>query len=105
MEALHIAELTIDPDKYLVFRGDRSVTLTRMEFRILYLLVSSNGRVFSREEIIHVLRGEMARSDSRTVDVHVCNIRKKLAELGGSDIIGVLKGVGYRISQRWIKPT
>ncbi len=105
MEALHIAELTIDPDKYLVFRGVRFVALTRMEFGILYLLVSNNGRVLSREEIIHFLRGDEARSDLWTVDVHVCNIRKKLSELGGPDIISVLKGVGYRMSQKWIEPT
>ena len=76
----------------LVERDGKAVHLTKKEFDLLWLLIRSGGRVVSRETILSRLWDYAADVETRTVDVHVRSIRKKL----GDDVVETVVGVGYR---------
>jgi two-component system response regulator BaeR len=71
------------------------LTLTPVEFRLLRKLVARPGRVFSRTQLIDALYIDHRVVSDRTVDSHVKNLRRKLAD-AGVDPIASLYGVGYR---------
>ena len=75
-----------------------SVSLTASEFRILALLARFPAKIFARSEILERVWGDDLDVSERAVDVHVSNLRKKVAPLG----LGVesVVGVGYRIEAR-----
>ena len=73
----------------------RELTLTLTEFKMLWTLASQPGRVFSRQELLDISRGDDANALERTIDVHVRSLRKKLG--GKSELINTVRGVGYRM--------
>lgn len=87
--------LTIDPDRFEVRVRGEHVPLTAVEFRILHLLASNEGRVFSREKILDHLWGNEKAVLDRTVDVHIKNLRDKLGQAGR--LITNIRGVGYKL--------
>jgi len=72
------------------------VHLTPTEFKIVHHLAKTPGRAVSRLELSDVA---MPDSDSleRAIDVHMKNLRQKLAEVGGGSVIETVRGVGYRL--------
>jgi two-component system phosphate regulon response regulator PhoB len=72
------------------------VDLTVTEFGIVRFLAQRPGFVRTRDQIIAAVHGDAAVLSSRTVDVHVTALRRKLGELG--DMIQTVRGVGYRLS-------
>ncbi|MCL4157036.1 UNVERIFIED_CONTAM: hypothetical protein GTU68_016238, partial [Idotea baltica] len=70
--------LNIDPRSYKVFLDGDHVEFTATEFKILHLLASHPGRIFSRSQILTDSRGELAAAYDRSVDAHVRTIRKKM---------------------------
>lgn len=86
--------LTVDLDKYNVYLKDKLINLTTTEFKILQLLATYIGRVFSREQIISFIDDEKIVLD-RTIDVHIKNLRDKLETAG--HLIKNKRGVGYKI--------
>jgi len=72
----------------------REVKLTPMEFRLLATLISSPGRVFSREVLLDKVWGYEYEGYARTVDTHIKRLRKKLGPAG--ELIETVWGVGYR---------
>ena len=72
----------------------REVKLTPMEFRLLATLISSPGRVFSREVLLDKVWGYQYEGYARTVDTHIKRLRKKLGPAG--ELIETVWGVGYR---------
>lgn len=91
-KALHINNIIIDPEKYLVFYEGREISLAKKEFELLLLLASKPGRVFLRNEILSQVWGNDVIVGDRTIDVHIRKIRQKL----GIDCITTVKGVGYK---------
>lgn len=71
--------------------------LTSTEFRILHLLASEKGRVFSREIILDSLWGNEKAVVERTIDVHIRHLRSKLG--GQSKLIKNVHGVGYKLEE------
>ena len=98
METIQIGELRIDPERFLVYKNNSPIALTKTEFRILYLMMSTNGKVHSRDSIALYVWGKQQLDFPRTIDVHISNIRKKVGKLHNRDIITVLKGVGYKLN-------
>lgn len=79
--------------------GDRPVTLTPTEFKLLRTLAGEPGRVFSRDDLLTGVWGYAPGSDTRLVDVHVGRLRKKLVDAGVSDVtIETSRGFGYRLT-------
>lgn len=84
--------LRVDRARHSVVRDGRAVHLTKKEFDLLWLLIRSGGRVVSRETILSRLWDYAADVETRTVDVHIRSIRKKV----GDDVVETVVGVGYR---------
>jgi len=94
---LRVGEIHIDPEAFEVRVGGERVELTPTEFRILLLLASRRGKVFSRQEILDSLWGYDKVVVDRTVDVHIKNLREKLGS--AARFIKNVRGVGYKISE------
>jgi DNA-binding response OmpR family regulator len=78
--------------------GGQPIELTRREFDLLALLVSSPRRVFTHKQVLHDVWGsDDDEASTATVTEHVRRLRAKLRAAGGSDAcIGTVRGVGYR---------
>ncbi len=87
--------LAIDPEKHEVTVEGRRVEVTAVEFRILQLLGSKQGWVFSREMILDFLWGHDKTVSDRTIDVHIRHLREKLG--AASALIRNVRGVGYKL--------
>jgi DNA-binding response OmpR family regulator len=98
LDPLRQADLTIDPARFEVRRGDTIVPLTNVEFRLLMALVSADGRVLTRDQLLDVVYGQDdATILDRTIDVHVGRLRDKLGDDAAAPrYIATVRGVGYR---------
>ncbi|MFT4199014.1 MAG: response regulator [Pseudoxanthomonas sp.] len=74
----------------------RDLELTQVEYRLLHTLACMPGRVYSRDQLMDRLYTDHRIVTDRTVDSHVRNLRRKLAEIGGEDWIRSVYGAGYR---------
>ena len=83
--------LTIDTDRHIVMVNGKSIELTVTEFGILLCLAKHPGFVRTRDQIISSVHGAGTVLSSRTVDVHVTALRRKLGEIGG--MIQTVRGV------------
>ena len=92
---VEVGVLTIDLDTYHVAVEGRTVDVTPVEFRILELLSSKTGWVFSRERILDFLWGHDKIVSDRTVDVHVRHLREKLGAASG--LLRNVRGAGYKL--------
>jgi two-component system alkaline phosphatase synthesis response regulator PhoP len=84
--------ITIDKERYLVFKNNQPLSLPKKEFELLALLASAPGRVFTRENILNTVWGNDVVVGDRTIDVHIRKLREKL----GDDYFKTIKGVGYK---------
>ena len=84
--------VSLDPVTRRVTVAGEPVLLTATEFDLLAHLMSNPGRVYSRDQLLSEVWGYAAIVGTRTVDVHVAQVR---AKLGDADIIRTVRGVGY----------
>lgn len=89
--------LTINLDKFEVFVEGKRIDLTTSEFKILKLLASRKGWVFTRDSILDYLGSSEKGVLDRTVDVHIKNLREKLGTAG--IFIKNVRGIGYKITE------
>ncbi|CAN5625603.1 response regulator transcription factor [soil metagenome] len=89
---VHIGNLKIDRERYLVFNNEEPISFPRKEFELLALLTSKPGKVFTREDILSRVWGSEIVVGDRTIDVHIRKIREKL----GDETIKTIKGIGYK---------
>jgi DNA-binding response OmpR family regulator len=96
-ELLQAGDLLIDISRHVVtFRG-RPLSLTMAEFSILRFMATRPGRVLKRAEIILEALGKNTDGLSRTIDVHMAAIRRKLGR--HANFITTVRGVGYKIAE------
>ncbi|MCA9771391.1 MAG: response regulator transcription factor [Myxococcales bacterium] len=96
-EPIFIHNLAIHPGRHEVTVDGEPVSLTFTEFRVLALLASRPGWVFSRYQIVDGVRGEAHPVTDRSVDVQIVALRKKLGAAG--QYIETVRGVGYRFKE------
>lgn len=96
-ELLRAADLAVDPAEHRVWVADTEVDLTATEFDLLVFLLRRPGRVFAREQLLSEVWGYAATTSTRTVDVHVAQLRSKLRE---ASPIRTVRGVGYAVRQQ-----
>lgn len=99
---LRVGELVIESAARRVRIGDDEVNLTPKEYDVLLLLSQNVGRVLSREQIMkEIWRGEWY-GGSKTLDMHVSGLRRKLADVGHGrePTIGTVRGVGFRLEDQ-----
>ncbi|HCT91693.1 MAG TPA: DNA-binding response regulator [Lachnospiraceae bacterium] len=87
--------LILDPDNYSAVTDGQPLTLTRREFEILQELLTHQGRVLTRQNLLDRLWRYDFYGDERVVDTHIKNLRKK----PGIDFIQTVRGVGYRVDK------
>jgi two-component system phosphate regulon response regulator PhoB len=90
-------KLVIDPDRHVVAANGSPVDLTVTEFGILNHLAQRPGFVRTRDQIIAAVHGRNVVLSSRTIDVHVTALRKKLENLAWC--VETVRGVGYRFAE------
>jgi DNA-binding response OmpR family regulator len=88
-----VGPVTLDAGRRAVTVASTPVHLTHTEFDLLAHLMSRPGRVFTREELLAAVWGYAAHGGTRTVDVHVAQVRAKLGE--AATVIRTYRGVGY----------
>ncbi|MFA6469168.1 MAG: winged helix-turn-helix domain-containing protein [Bacteroidota bacterium] len=97
MEQISVKQILIDPERFLVMKEGSKIVLTKKEFYILYLIMSAKGKIQSRNAITRFAWGQDFLERPRTIDTHICNIRRKIGKVNERDVISVIKGVGYKL--------
>ncbi|MBF7095914.1 response regulator transcription factor [Alkalibacter mobilis] len=87
--------LTLNERKVLI--NNQEIHLTPKEYELLLLLISNLEQVFSRENLLEKVWGYDYFGDTRTVDMHIQRIRKKIADHSDQDYIQTVFGVGYKM--------
>ena len=91
---------TVDDQGLRIAWRDRWLPLTPLEFRMLRLLLSRPGRVFSRAQLLDSVHSDIRDVSDRAIDTHVKNLRRKVQAVDpGADCIASVYGVGYRFDQ------
>jgi len=95
-------DLLIDLDRRRVQRGSRRISLTATEFEILRHLASRPGRVYSRRELLELLRDyEALDQDEKTINVHVSHLREKIEDDPSTPVfVLTVRGAGYAFAER-----
>ena len=94
---IKVKDIEIDLDEHKVKKSGKSIDLTYIQFKLLYLLASRRENVFSRKEILEKVWGRKVYVTNRTVDVHIKRLREKLGEYKyPSQYIETIHGTGYR---------
>jgi DNA-binding response OmpR family regulator len=93
--SIQVGDLSMDLETREILVGGRSADLRAQEFDLLAVLAGKPGRVFTREQLLQQAWGIDFYGQTRTVDVHVAQVRKKLA--AGNVRIETVTGVGYRL--------
>ncbi|SDJ58278.1 response regulator transcription factor [Microbulbifer yueqingensis] len=92
--------LRLRPSEHQAYWDEQPLALTGAEFSVLKVLVQQAGEVVNKETLTESALGRKLMPYDRSIDVHVSNIRKKLAERGASrDLIINIRGAGYMLTQ------
>ncbi|MEV5981490.1 response regulator transcription factor [Streptomyces sp. NPDC052114] len=95
--ALAVADLTLDPEARLAFRGTRELDLTKTEFDVLELLLCHPGTVLTRSQMYERIWGFDFDTTSRSLDVYIGYLRQKTEQGGEPRLIHTVRSVGYTV--------
>lgn len=97
-DRISCGEISLEKGTHQIWIGGKELEhLTRQEFAILELLLEHPGQVFSKEAIFTYAWQEEYMGETKTLDVHISNIRKKLKNLTDKEYIQTVWGIGYRL--------
>ncbi len=102
---LRSGDIELDRETHRVRRNTKEIHLGPTEFRLLEFLMTSPGRVFSREQLLDGVWGHDVYVDERTVDVHVGRLRKALNKGKAKDPIRTVRGAGYAFNDQFTSAT
>lgn len=95
---IKIGNIVIDNNKYVITKKGEPIELTLREFKLLQTLAKNKGTLLSREVLIKEVWGYNSANDSRTLDVHIRKLRKKLEDNDKfPEYIETVRGLGYMI--------
>lgn len=92
-------ELVIQTDSKRVFVGDDELSCTATEYAILELLMKNPSQIFSKRAIYEIVMGEDYLQEDNTMNVHISNLRRKIAEHTDKKYIETVYGMGYRLTK------
>lgn len=95
-DVIEIQDLIINKTRHHVEKEGEVIPLTHKEFQLLYRLAKKPGRVYEREFLLESIWGYEFIGETRTIDVHIRNLRKKLK----GDYITTIRGVGYKFDKK-----
>ena len=90
-------ELVIKTDSKRVLVNDEEIVCTATEYAILELLVKNPTRIFSKRTLYEIVMGESYLQEDNTMNVHISNLRRKIAERTDKKYIETVYGMGYRL--------
>jgi DNA-binding response OmpR family regulator len=106
LSQLTIADLKVDLDARQVYVGGEPARLSRKEFDLLAVLLRNRGRVVRREDLMAEVWDENWWGSTRTLDVHVGSLRRKLGDSGEAPrLIHTVRGVGFRLAVAEDRPS
>lgn len=89
--------LGVHPESHTINYGDKSITLTTVEFNLFYMLYCQPNRIYTRQQILDTVYSDYRVVSDRTVDSHIRNLRKKLSELETpNEPVRSIYGAGYK---------
>lgn len=92
---LQLDDLSLNANRREVHRGARQIDLTKTEFDLLQILLEQTGIVLSREYLYEHIWGFNFETNSKSLDVYIGYLRRKLEEGGESRLLHTVRGVGY----------
>lgn len=99
MNNLVVGSISLDNESHQVTIGKQVLNLTPNEFGLLKIMMGRPNRVFTRSELINRVQGYDFEGYDRTIDTHIKNLRKKIAQkLPDQEIISTVYGVGYKFN-------
>ena len=93
-EMLEFADIRIVLGEHQVYKAGQEISLKPLEYDLLVLLAKNKNRAFTRDQLLNQVWGNDYLGESRTVDVHIGQLRKKL---GLADVIKTIPKIGYRL--------
>jgi DNA-binding response OmpR family regulator len=97
---LQIGSAKLVRDFHTLNNDGKQVTLTALEFRLLWFLAEAEGRLLTRAQILEHVWNDTSGVPTRVVDVHIAALRKKLAEVSAPVEIASVRGIGYRLDSK-----
>ncbi|MEH7238571.1 response regulator transcription factor [Bacillus sp. JJ1562] len=100
---IKVGDIVLDESSFSVIKGDDIITLTKIEYRILELLMSSPGRVYTKQQIFERAWNDyyMGGEEDNTINVHISKLREKLEENPKKpNYIKTIRGLGYKFENR-----
>ncbi len=94
---LRYEDLTLNPNTREVFRGERKIELTKIEFELLELFMQHPRQVLTRDQILDLVWGYNFDSGTNSLAVYIGYLRRKLEENGESRLLHTARGVGYSL--------
>lgn len=96
---LTAGDIKMNTESMLVTVCDKPVRFTRTEYAILRILISGKGRVISKLQLLDLIESDTPDCiDEASLKVHISNIRKKIRNSGGNDIIEAVWGIGFKVN-------
>ena len=96
VEVLKADDIQVNVNKHIVTKNGQEIELTLKEFQILKLLIENKGNVLTRTFLLDKIWGYDYYGETRTLDVHIRHLRKKIGD-NDSKLIETVRGVGYKI--------
>ncbi|MGB3634688.1 MAG: response regulator transcription factor [Rubrobacteraceae bacterium] len=93
--SIKVGNLTLDPVRHVVSRGDETVELTAKEFALLHTLMRRPGQVFTRSVLLDTVWGFSGEVQTNAIEMYISYLRKKLDRRGETSCIRTVRGVGY----------
>ena len=97
---MQIGSAQLDRDFHTVANNGETISLTALEFRLLWFLAEAEGRLLTRAQILEHVWNDTSGVPTRVVDVHVAALRKKLLEVTAPLEISSVRGIGYRLDKK-----
>ncbi|MBT9133370.1 MAG: Heme response regulator HssR [Firmicutes bacterium] len=98
-QQVRVGDIVLDAAKFELRQNGQEHALPRKEFQVLFKLLSSPGKIFTRQELLDEFWGLDSEVDERTVDVHIKRLRDKFAHQSEFEIVTV-RGLGYKAVRR-----
>ncbi|MEO1814685.1 MAG: response regulator transcription factor [Acetobacterium sp.] len=101
-ETIVVGDLLIEPKAFEVYQNGEKLALTLKEYELLVFLAKHRGQVLTRDQLLDQIWGFDYYGETRTVDVHIRYLRKKIEEQSedGKKYIETVRGVGYRFIEK-----
>lgn len=93
--------LTLYPERMELHFANEYITLTKNEANIIEMLIDRYPRIAGREDLLESIWDDQSFVDENTLNVNLTRVRKKMQELGVSDAVETVRGVGYRLKVTW----